>query len=127
MFERRLVEVAIGQVRGYLFPSPEERAAAYELLIEYTSRTVTAPLAPSEGSIREALSSIHEMFGINREVLPRHGLPASKGSAGNLSLALVATRVLNEVFRPVLSRWHMELSAHEQRRETAAPDVDPVE
>ncbi|MGD9753175.1 MAG: hypothetical protein AB7W59_19455 [Acidimicrobiia bacterium] len=124
MFETKAVEVAIDGVRGYLFPTPEERAAAYELLVEFGSRTITAPLAPSEGSIREALSSIYAMFGITREVLRRHGLPASKGAAGNLSLAVVAMRVLNEGFRPVLSRWHVELAAHEQRR---TADIDAVE
>jgi hypothetical protein len=40
---------------------------------------------------------------------------------------VIATRVLNEVFRPVLSSWHGELSAYEGRRATEAPTVDPVE
>ena len=51
----RVVDVAIGQIKGYFRPSDAERAAAWELLVELSTRTTTAPLDPDEGSIREAL------------------------------------------------------------------------
>ncbi len=50
-----------------------------------------------------------------------------KGGGGNLSLAVVAIRVLNEVFRPVLSRWDPILSDYEDRRATDAPGATAVE
>jgi hypothetical protein len=96
--ETKVVEVAVGQVKGYLYPTEAEKAAAYELLIELSTRTAGAQLASTDGSIRSELSSIEEMFGLTREILRRHGTETVKGGGGNLSLAVVATRVLNEVF-----------------------------
>ena len=116
MFQAEAVEVAVAQVKGYVYPSKAEQAAAYEILIELSTRTSSAHLASTEGTIREVLTSIDEMFGLTREILRRHGADASKGSAGNLSLAVVAIRVMNEVFRPVLSRWEPMLADYEARR-----------
>ena len=125
--ETKVVEVAVGQVKGYLYPTEAEKAAAYELLIELSTRTAGAQLASTDGSIRDELSSIDEMFGLTREILRRHGAETVKGGGGNLSLAVVAIRVLNEVFRPVLSRWDPILSDYEDRRATDAPGATAVE
>ena len=50
-----------------------------------------------------------------------------KGSGGNLSLAVVAIRVLNEVFRPVLSRWDPILTDYEARRIIEDPEATAIE
>jgi hypothetical protein len=125
--ETKVVEVAVGQVKGYLYPTEAERAAAYELLIELSTRTAGAQLASTNGSIRDELDSIAEMFGLTREILRRHGTETVKGGGGNLSLAVVAIRVLNEVFRPVLSRWDPILRDHEDRRATDDPGTTAIE
>ncbi len=125
--ETKVVEVAVGQVKGYLYPTEAERAAAYELLIELSTRTAGTQLASTNGSIRDELDSIAEMFVLTREILRRHGTDTVKGGGGNLSLAVVAVRVLNEVFRPVLSRWDPILRHHEGRRATDDPGATAIE
>ncbi|MGB0114576.1 MAG: hypothetical protein WBP59_15265, partial [Ilumatobacteraceae bacterium] len=122
-----IVEVAVDQVKGYLYPTESERAAAYELLVELSTRTVGTHLSSTDGSIRDELNGIDEMFGLTREILRRHGAEAAKGSGGNLSLAVVAIRVLNEVFRPVLSRWEPILVDYEAERASFAPDTSPID
>jgi hypothetical protein len=114
--EEKIVEVAIDQVKGFFYPSAAERAAAYELLIELTTRPSSAPLASPDASIGDELRSIDEMFEVTRTILRKHGTEGSKGSAGNISLAVVALRVLNELFRPVLDRWRPLLDEHMLRR-----------
>lgn len=114
--EARIVEVAIGQVKGFLYPSAAERAAAYELLVELTTRPSGAPLASADVSISEELQSIEEMFDLTRGILRTHGTDTSKGSGGNLSLSVIALRVLNEVFRPVVNRWRPLLDDHTAKR-----------
>lgn len=125
--ETKVIEIAVGQVKGYLYPTDAERAAAYELLIELSTRTAGSTLSSTEGSIRDELTSIDEMFGLTREILRRHGTETVKGGGGNLSLAVVAIRVLNEVFRPVLSRWDPILSDYEERRVTENSDATAIE
>ena len=122
-FQQKAVQVAIGQVKGFVYPSPAERAAAYELLIELSTRN-TATNVGADASLRDALSSLHAMFDITREILRQHGAETSKGSGGNLSLAVIAVRVLNDVFRPVLSKWHPLLTSYEDKR---SPEVTSVE
>lgn len=125
--EGQIVQVAVAQIKGYLYPTAEEQAAAYELLIELSTRTAGAHLASTDGSIRDELSSIDQMFGITRDILRRHGAKASKGSGGNLSLAVIAIRVLNEVFRPVVSRWDPILTDYEARRLVDDPNATAIE
>ena len=125
--EREAVQIAVGQLTGFLYPSAAERSAAYELLVELTTRTATVSMATSEGSIREALDSLHDLFAITRGILRAHGVEAAKGSGGNLSLAVVAVRVLNHVIRPVTGKWHPRLADHEARRVIEAPTVSPIE
>ena len=117
MFEAKITEVAIGQIRGLVKPSDKERQAAFDLFIELASRTTTTPLTPTSGLLREALSSLYAFFGITREVLRTHGCDvANSRHDGNLTLAAIALRVLNEVIRPCLSKWHPELTSWEEKR-----------
>ncbi len=125
--EAQIIQVAVAQVKGFVSPTDDERAAAYELLIEMTTRNVGAHLASTDGTIREELDGIQAMFGVTRRILHRHGADAAKGSGGNLSLAVVAIRVLNEVFRPVLTRWDPILRDYEERRLVVDGSATPVE
>ncbi|NMD25331.1 MAG: hypothetical protein GYA65_14230, partial [Actinobacteria bacterium] len=128
MFEAKITEVAIGQIRGLVKPSDKERQAAFDLFIELASRTTTTPLTPTSGLIREALNSLYAMFAITREVLRTHGCDvANSRHDGNLTLAAIALRVLNEVIRPSLSTWHPELSSWEEKRATEGAGTTSVE
>ena len=52
------VEIAVGQIKGYLTPTPEERAASFELFIELSSRTATVTLADEHRLLRSALDNM---------------------------------------------------------------------
>lgn len=121
------IQIAIDQIKGYLYPTESEQAAAYELLIELSTRAAGVQATVSDSTVRDTLSSIHQMFDLTRGILRAHGADASKGSGGNLSLAVVAVRVLNEVFRPTLSKWHPILCEYEARREQEAPFASDAE
>ena len=125
--EAKGIQVAIGQIKGYLYPTEAEQAAAYELLVELSTRAAGVQNTVSDSMVRDTLSSIHQMFDLTRGILREHGAEASKGSAGNLSLAVIAVRVLNEVFRPMLAKWHPILCEYESRREQEAPFVSEGE
>jgi hypothetical protein len=125
--EEQIVDVAIAQVKGFFYPSEAERAAAYELLIELTTRPSSAQLAAVDTTLGEELESIEEMFAITRKILRKHGTDSAKGSAGNLSLAVVALRVLNEVFRPVVNRWRPLLDDHMTKRPRGKARVTAAE
>ncbi len=118
MFEEKIVEIAIGHVRGLVNPTEAERAAAFELFVELSSRTTTTQLQPEEGLIREALDSLYLVFGLTREILRKYGGDVAKGrDDGNLTLAVISLRVLNEIIRPRTSKWHPLLLSWEQQGE----------
>lgn len=128
MLESKITEIAIGQIRGLVKPSDAERKAAFELFVELASRTTTAPLTMETGTIRGALDSLYAMFGLTREILRTHGSDVAKSRHdGNLTLATIALRVLNEVIRPVTSKWHPELQSHEQQLATHGEGRTAVE
>lgn len=83
-------------------PNDEERRAAWDLVVELSTRVATQPLDDREGSDAAAMASLHALFGITRGVLKQYG-PRTQ------DFARVAIAVLNEVLRPFLSRWHPKL------------------
>lgn len=112
------VDVSIGfppfEIGGTFKPSQAERLAAWELLVELASRTSVAPLRADHGLIREALSSLYSIYGTTRELLRKHGPEVARRRIdGNLSLGIIAMRVLNDILRPTLSEWHPKLEDHE--------------
>jgi hypothetical protein len=93
---------------------PAERNAAWALYVELVTRITVEPLMPSQGSIREALSSLYSLFASTRLILREAGPDIAK--AGTHSVGGIAIRVLNEGIRPFLSKWHIALSDWESKR-----------
>ncbi|MDO0911147.1 TIR domain-containing protein [Streptomyces sp. DT2A-34] len=93
-------------------PGPVERAAAFDLQVELVTRVGVQPLAPDQGSLREALTSMHALFGTARDVLHR----VADETATPLVLPHIAATLANVHLRPFLSTWHPALQQHEAQR-----------
>jgi len=95
---------------------PKERNAAWALYVELVTRIAVQQLPANEGSLREALTSLHSLFDSTRQVLRAAGpdVGASITSVGGIAIA-----VLNRGLRPFLSRWHPALSDWESSREAS--------
>ena len=98
-----------------------ERRAAWKLYVELNTRITTQSLENSDGFLREALTSLHAVFDITREILKEAGPEVAQG---NESLGFYAMEILNQVIRPVLVKWHPALSHWEEK---CNPDVSPIE
>lgn len=102
-----------------------EQLAAWELYVELVTRIAVEELKASEGLLREALSSLYEIFGECRKILRKYGPAIAKPKGkGNLSFGTIAITVLNSALRPVLTKWHPILLAYESTRK---PKVSPPE
>lgn len=105
------------QIRGTWEPNDDERQAAWELYVELVTRISVVPLGPSEGLLREALSSLYSLFGITRSILRRYGpAVAEPKSSGQYNFGTLAVAMLNVGLRPVLARWHPALQDWEVLR-----------
>ncbi|MCT9081316.1 tetratricopeptide repeat protein [Streptomyces fulvoviolaceus] len=102
-----------------LGPGPLERSAAFNLQIELVTRVGVQPLPPEEGSLREALTSLHTLFATTREVL--HQMAAEAGTP--IGLPHIASNVINEHLRPFLTTWHTALQQHEV---SCPPDLSAI-
>ncbi|WP_018546170.1 toll/interleukin-1 receptor domain-containing protein [Streptomyces sp. LaPpAH-108] len=100
-------------------PGAAERAAAFDLQIELITRVGVQPLAPDQGSLREALTSLHSLFATARDVLHR---VASEPTTS--ALPRITATLLNTHLRPFLSTWHPLLQDHEANR---PPHTSPTE
>ena len=123
------IDVSFGfpgmSLSGTWQPDEAERQAAWELLVELSTRVTIAGIDDDEGLMSEALASLHDLFATTRGILRTHGpVVARSGGSGNLSFGVIAVRVLNDVLRPILNEWHPRLTAHEQER---PPSVSAVE
>ncbi|MCH7662281.1 MAG: hypothetical protein IH859_00215 [Chloroflexi bacterium] len=102
-----------------LEPDKAQQYAAWELYVELTTRISVQSLAKEEGLVREALSSLYNLFNITRDILRRAGPSVAQGSD---SLGPIAIDVLNLGLRPFTSKWHPELQIYEsQRPENLSP------
>ena len=96
-------------------PTQEERKAAWELYVELVTRISVAPLGKDEGSDREALSSLYELFQSTRKVLKSYGPDIAIGNQNaKTTVAYIAIGFLNCGLRPFLSKWHISLEEHEK-------------
>ncbi|MBP0456479.1 tetratricopeptide repeat protein [Streptomyces montanisoli] len=93
-------------------PSPVERAAAFDLQVELVTRVGVQPLDADDGSLREALTSLHSLFATTREVLHRVAAESPPPSA----LPRIALLLSNQHLRPFLATWHAALREHEDTR-----------
>lgn len=92
---------------------PTERRAAWSLYVELVTRIAVQPLEVDEGLLREALTSLYNLFPVTRQVLKEAGpdVGASRDSVGGIAIA-----VLNNGLRPFLSKWHPLLQTWEAQR-----------
>ncbi len=103
-------------IEGLWEPDERERDASWELYVELITRVAAVELQSDEGLLREALLSLHSLFGITRDILKRYGPDLARPKAsGDLSLGHIAVAVLNGALRPFLARWHPVLSAYEEK------------
>ncbi len=107
------IDFGIFKLETKFEPDPRQREAAWALWVELSTRVATQPVELDEGLVREALSSLHELFPAARDVLRACG---PKAGAAEGSVGRVALTVLNGAVRPFLSRWHPRLSAWEEER-----------
>jgi hypothetical protein len=116
----------LGKVGGTWRPDEGERLAAWEMLVELSTRVSMADLRPGEGLLREALASLHALFDITRDILRRHGPSVAKSSSahGRVSFGFLAIAVLNGGIRPLLAYWHPTLLDHEQTRPSGVTAIE---
>lgn len=103
------------------FTASVERVAAWELYVELNTRIATQELGDGDGLLREALSSLHALFGLTRQILKNAGPGVGQGEE---SLAFYALAILNRVLRPFLAKWHPRLMAWEGQRSSESSVVD---
>lgn len=94
-----------------------QRKAAWELYVELVTRISIQELGPNQGLLREALTSLYNLFGETRKILRAYGPDIGKPlSTGKLSCGSIALEILNSGLRPVLSEWHPRLADYENTR-----------
>jgi hypothetical protein len=90
-----------------------QQRAAWALYVELSTRIAVQPLEEGEGILREALTSLYNIFGITREILRNAGPEIAKGPK---SFGALAIDVLNKGLRPFLVKWHPLLKSYEERK-----------
>jgi hypothetical protein len=90
-----------------------QQRAAWGLYVELSTRIAVQPLQENEGILREALTSLYNVFNITRQILRDAGPDVAKGPK---SLGAIAIEVLNKGLRPFLVKWHPLLKSYEEKK-----------
>ncbi len=98
-----------------------QQKAAWSLYVELSTRIAIQPLEENERVLREALTSLYNVFGITRQILREAGPEIAKGPQ---SFGAVAIDVLNKGLRPLLVKWHPMLKAYEERKPIERTSVE---
>lgn len=115
----------IGSITGVWKPDEHEQDAAWELYIELTTRISVAELSPSDGLLRESLSSLYGIFTTTRQLLRQYGPRVARPKEENgISFGYLAITMLNYVLRPVLAKWHPLLLDYEYKRDAATSPLE---
>jgi hypothetical protein len=104
------------------FESDEaQQKAAWSLYVELSTRIAVQPLEEGEGVLREALSSLYNVFDITRQILRTAGPEIAQGPH---SFGAIAIDVLNKGLRPFLVKWHPMLKSYEEKRPPNTTTLD---
>jgi hypothetical protein len=90
-----------------------QQRAAWSLYVELSTRIAVQALEEDEGILREALTSLYNVFGITRQILREAGPEIAQGKQ---SFGAIAIDVLNKGLRPLLVKWHPLLKAYEEQK-----------
>lgn len=90
-----------------------QQKAAWSLYVELSTRIAVEQLGEGEGILREALTSLYNVFGITRQILREAGPEIAQGPE---SFGAVAIDVLNKGLRPLLVKWHPLLKIYEEQK-----------
>jgi hypothetical protein len=120
-FKKVSVNLPFGIGGAELEVDERKRQAAWSLYVELVTRIAIQPLKEDEGLLREALTSLYNLFATTREILKAAGpkVGASHNSVGGIAIA-----VLNRGLRPFLAKWHPLLQTWEAQR---SPTLSPRE
>ena len=112
-------------IQGEWEADESEQKAAWELYVELVTRIAVVELKPDEGLLREALSSLYQIFSETRQILRKYGpVVAQPKGGGKLSFGVIAVTVLNSAIRPILAKWHPLLMTYENTR---GPGISPAD
>jgi hypothetical protein len=98
-----------------------QQRAAWALYVELSTRIAVQPLGENEGVLREALTSLYNIFGTTRQILREAGPEIAKGPQ---SFGAIAIEVLNKGLRPLLVKWHPLLKAYEEQKPADKTSVE---
>jgi hypothetical protein len=85
------------------------RAVAWRLFVEMTTRISTQPLGEKDGVLREALTSLYKLFETARAELKSLTPSPPPPDPNDYTIEMLAVRMLNDIIRPCLARWHPRL------------------
>lgn len=118
-------KLGVIDIDGTWEPNDKEKEAAWELYVELITRISIVELKEDEGSLREALSSLHTFFKTTRELLRKYGPKVVKGdNVKDISLGMLAIAISNIVIRPVLAKWHPLLLDYETKKAEGASIIE---
>jgi hypothetical protein len=92
--------------------TPAERGFLWRFFVELATRVSTQSLGAQEGTLREALKSLYDLYSVARSELASE--PPATLPFTDISARAYVIDILNKQLRPFLSRWHPLLSAWER-------------
>lgn len=98
-----------------------QQRAAWSLYVELSTRIAVQPLEEGEGILREALTSLYNVFGVTRQILREAGPDIARGPQ---SFGAIAIEVLNRGLRPFLVKWHPLLKSYEEQKPIDTTTLD---
>ncbi|MDM8555751.1 hypothetical protein QUF75_13545 [Desulfococcaceae bacterium HSG7] len=111
------IKFPFGSISGTWEVDENQSKAAWELYVELITRISIQKLGPDQGLLREALTSLYNLFGETRKILRNYGPAIGKPlGVGKLSCGEIALQVLNSGLRPVLAKWHPLLADYENTK-----------
>lgn len=94
------LKVNAGFVNMEFQPNDHEKDAAWALYVELLTRVTVQALPAGQGDEAGALTSVHQLFAITRDIM------RAPGARHANQFARLAIVILNQKVRPFTTRWH---------------------
>jgi len=127
-FEINEAEIGIGKQKIKFRPKAEDRAIAYRMWVELSTRKIGLKINLEQDVISEVYDSWYRFFAIAREILKE--IPAAKlKDKSTREIVRLSVELLNCGLRPHLTRWQAKFRSWQRRKEESGEfsDMTPQE
>ncbi|MET0087129.1 MAG: hypothetical protein ABW082_11655 [Sedimenticola sp.] len=118
-------EIGIGNQKIKVKPNLQDLQVAYSLWVELSTRKIGLEIDLENDTILDIYDSWLEFFRLSRELVKDIPVSKIKNNHSTKQIVAISLKILNNILRPHLTKWHARLRAWQIQESKNNPSMEP--